>query len=134
MQRLGTVQPLFDQLYIVLRRFSAALRVLLKDVQHIDRGRKAYGVDGPVSATHIVFEQFKDARPTKDAQRLADRGVSPIWTAYKATPKLRRTSFGSARMSRRLDAIQLSFSAVPGPQSNYIYFCIDRKSRQRTPR
>jgi hypothetical protein len=44
---------------------------------------------------------------------LAIGGLSPIWTAYNATPKVRRTSFGKARMSRRLDAIQLKLLGCP---------------------
>ena len=37
-----------------------------------------------------------------------NRFVVPVCTAHNATPKVRRTPFGSARTSWRVDAIQTS--------------------------
>src|SRR4029077_17516091 len=63
--------------------------------------------------------------PPKPRNGFAIGGVSPVCTANSATPKVRRTSLGNARMSRRLDAIQTRLLGCIDGLSTYIYYYIE---------
>ena len=85
-------------------------------MQHIDRGRITYRVDGAVGPVRIVLDQLEHAGAPNPCNALAIGGVSANCTAYKATPKVRRTSLGKACISLRLDAIQPSLLGSPSPK------------------
>jgi hypothetical protein len=68
----GAFQPLPDQIDIALRCLFAAFRFLLKNVQHIDRGRIAYRVDRPLRSTCVILDQFEHARAAKPLEHLCD--------------------------------------------------------------
>jgi hypothetical protein len=107
-QLFGALQSFFDQVDVAQRRFPTALRFLLEHMQHIDRGRKAHGVDRPVGAAHVVLAQFQHADSAETAQRLGHRrhlaDLDSVQSHAEAAPDL----LGNTGMSRQLEAIHVS--------------------------
>ena len=54
-----------DLLDFFRRRLAAALRLLLKSMQHVDGTGEPDGINGPVGVTVIVLDHLQDAGPVK---------------------------------------------------------------------
>jgi len=127
----GAFQPLPDQIDIALRRLRAAFRFLLKNLQPIDRGRIAYGVDRPVRSTCVIFDQFEHARAAKPLEHFCDWRRQADLDGIKRHTKPRRTSLGTVCMSRRLEPIYTTNRGFVSAISNYMNLYIGMQGPMR---
>src|SRR6266849_9226686 len=67
---LCSAQPLLDQIDFMLRSLSPLLRLLLEDMQGVDKARELHRIDSPVSAAMMIRDHFEDSGPSKALQRL----------------------------------------------------------------
>jgi hypothetical protein len=69
MQSLGPFQALADELEVALGCRNAALRFLLKRVQHVDPGRELHRINRSVGVAAMIVDQFKHAGAAKASKR-----------------------------------------------------------------
>src|SRR5207247_1966774 len=67
---LGSSEPLLDEIQILLGCLDALLRLLLKDVKHVDCVGELHGVNGAVGVPVEVFDELEYACSSVAPERL----------------------------------------------------------------
>ena len=91
----------------LFRCSDPSFRFLLESMQNVHRLRKPNRINDPPSVAAMWCDHFHHRPPTKPFQRLR-RGIGfPLLSGIQRLAMSRRTSWGNARRSLRLDPIQI---------------------------
>ncbi len=67
------LQPVADQIHLMLRSRNSMFRLLLEYVQHVDLGCELDRIDGTICIASVILDQFKDPCPAKTLEGLSFR-------------------------------------------------------------
>jgi hypothetical protein len=100
------LQASFHLLDLFRRGLGAALRLLLKSMQHVNSPGELNRVDRPISAAVFVLDYLQDAGPVEALERLRIGMLAPGLGVEQRLPDRPSDTLGNFFKSFLLDAIQ----------------------------